>query len=169
MCEMSFFGNSGEVQNASGVCNLPINIINEKIYLIIWVWFLVMIVATVLVMLGQLCLLVAPYLRYVLLHKTIKSKPPVHHIKRLIRRCSYGDYILLNFLAKNLDSSQFDALVSKICDSDALFMSRHNSHEVRSFQAKVMHVFMRFFPRLQILRRLILLLPTTTIMVVADV
>jgi len=134
MCEMSFFGNSGEVQNASGVCNLPINIINEKIYLIIWVWFLVMIVATVLVMLGQLCLLVAPYLRYVLLHKTIKSKPPVHHIKRLIRRCSYGDYILLNFLAKNLDSSQFDALVSKICDSDALFMSRHNSHEIANLE-----------------------------------
>lgn len=134
MCEMSFFGNSGEVQNASGVCNLPINIINEKIYLIIWVWFLVMIVTTVLVMLGQLCLLVAPYLRYVLLHKTIKSKPPVHHIKRLIRRCSYGDYILLNFLAKNLDSSQFDALVSKICDSDALFMSRHNSHEIANLE-----------------------------------
>jgi len=134
MCEMSFFGNSGEVQNASGVCNLPINIINEKIYLIIWVWFLVMIVATVLVMLGQLCLLVAPYLRYVLLHKTIKSKPPVHHIKRLIRRCSYGDYILLNFLAKNLDSSQFDALVSKICDSDAMFMSRHNSHEIANLE-----------------------------------
>jgi hypothetical protein len=134
MCEMSFFGNSGEVQNASGVCNLPINIINEKIYLIIWVWFLVMIIATVLVMLGQLCLLVAPYLRYVLLHKTIKSKPPVHHIKRLIRRCSYGDYILLNFLAKNLDSSQFDALVSKICDSDAMFMSRHNSHEIANLE-----------------------------------
>ena len=76
MCEMSFFGNSGEVQNASGICNLPINIINEKIYLTIWVWFLVMIVATVLVMLGQLCILVAPYLRYILLQKATKSKSP---------------------------------------------------------------------------------------------
>jgi len=132
MCEMSFFGNSGEVQNASGMCNLPINIINEKIYLIIWVWFLVMIIVTVLVMLAQLCLLLAPYLRQLTLQRSSKSTPS-HHIKRLVRRCSYGDYILLQFLAKNLDSSQFDALLSNICDSDALFLSRH-SHQIANLE-----------------------------------
>ena len=151
MCEMSFFGNSGEVQNASGMCNLPINIINEKIYLIIWVWFLMMIIVTVLVMLAQLCLLLAPYLRQLTLQRSSKSTP-AHHIKRLVRRCSYGDYILLQFLEKNLDSSQFDALLSNICDSDALFLSRH-SHQVGSFQFYGSRI-MRFFARLQILKLL---------------
>ena len=129
MCEMSFFGNSGEVQNASGMCNLPINIINEKIYLIIWVWFLVMIIVTVLVMLAQLCLLLAPLLRQMTLQRTSKSIP-VQNVKRLIRRCSYGDYILLQFLAKNLDSSQFEALLSNLCDSDTNFLSGHHSRQV---------------------------------------
>jgi len=139
MCEMSFFGNSGEVQNASGICNLPINIINEKIYLIIWVWFLVMIIATVLVMLGQLCILMAPYLRYILLQKSTKAKSPAHHIKRLIRRSSYGDYVLLQYLAKNLDSSQFDALLSTICNADSPFQSRHHSTEIANLESSYSH------------------------------
>ena len=55
---------------------------------------------------------------------------PGHQVKRLIRRCSYGDYILLQFLAKNLDSSQFDALLFNISYSDSFFLTRHN-HQVR--------------------------------------
>ena len=157
MCEMSFFGNSGEVQNASGMCNLPITIINEKIYLIIWVWFLVMIIVTVLVMLAQLCLLLAPYLRQLTLQRSSKSTP-THHIKRLVRRLSYGDYVLLQFLEKNLDSSQFDALLSNICESDALFLSRH-SHQVGSIQFYDTRI-MRFLTRLQILKLLTLTHPT---------
>ena len=123
---MNFIGNSGEPTLVSGVCNLPINIINEKIYLLIWVWYIIMIIASVLVLLAQLCLLLAPYLRQVTLQRMSKSTPS-HQVKRLIRRCSYGDYILLQFLAKNLDSSQFDALLSNICDSDSFFLSRHNN------------------------------------------
>ena len=72
---MNFIGNSGEPTLVSGVCNLPINIINEKIYLLIWVWYILMIVASVLVLLAQLCLLLAPYLRQVTLQRRSKSTP----------------------------------------------------------------------------------------------
>ena len=38
-CSMSYHGVGGNIENNSGMCTLPINIINEKIYLVLWVWF----------------------------------------------------------------------------------------------------------------------------------
>ena len=38
-CSMSYYGVSGSIENNSGMCTLPINIINEKIYLVLWLWF----------------------------------------------------------------------------------------------------------------------------------
>jgi len=115
-CTMNYHGPSGEVMHVSGLCTLPINIVNEKIYLVIWIWYLTMIILTVLSLLGQILLLLAPYLRQVILHREAKDTPPTL-LQRLIRRCSYGDYILLTILAKNLDTTQFSALISNLCDN----------------------------------------------------
>ena len=38
-CSMSYHGVSGNIENNSGMCTLPVNIINEKIYLVLWLWF----------------------------------------------------------------------------------------------------------------------------------
>ena len=64
-CTMNYHGPSGDVMHVSGLCTLPINIINEKIYLVIWIWYLTMVILTVVSLLGQILLLLAPYLRQV--------------------------------------------------------------------------------------------------------
>ena len=38
-CTFHKFGPSGTVQNYDGLCVLPLNIINEKIYVFLWFWF----------------------------------------------------------------------------------------------------------------------------------
>ena len=114
---MSYVGHSGDVSHTSGMCTLPINIINAKIYLIIWVWYLTMIIIILLHLLCHLMVLLAPYLRQAFLQRRAKNTPS-NHIKRLIKRCSYGDYILLMTLANNLDSTQFNCLISQICESN---------------------------------------------------
>ena len=40
MCSMDTFGVTSSVTKASGMCTLPVNIVNEKIYLILWFAFL---------------------------------------------------------------------------------------------------------------------------------
>merc|ERR1712228_318622 len=95
----------------------------EKIYLVVWIWYLTMIILTVVSLLGQILLLLAPYLRQVILHREAKDTPPTL-MRRLIRHSSYGDYILLTILAKNLDTTQFSALISHLCDNISLVSPR---------------------------------------------
>ena len=117
MCTMNYVGPTGEIVQETGICTLPINILNEKIYLIIWVWYLLMIIISVFSLLHQLILLLAPYLRQLTLQRSSKTIP-ANQIRRLIRRYTYGDFILLQILAINLDSTQFNALISHLCDAE---------------------------------------------------
>ena len=40
MCSMHIFGVSSSISKVSGMCTLPVNIVNEKIYVILWFAFL---------------------------------------------------------------------------------------------------------------------------------
>ena len=59
---MQVFGVSGSHTRASGVCTLPINVVNEKIYLVLWLAFVLASLLSLLQLLHQ-ALLVAPPLR----------------------------------------------------------------------------------------------------------
>ena len=64
-CSMIYIGPSGDPVNNSGMCTLPVNIINEKIYLIMWIWLLVLTVVTILSLLHQCLMLLLPSLRQI--------------------------------------------------------------------------------------------------------
>ena len=44
---MHKYGPSGTIENKDGLCVLPLNIINEKIYVFLWFWFVFLISWTV--------------------------------------------------------------------------------------------------------------------------
>ena len=62
MCSMEIFGATGTHLVKSGICTLPINIVNEKIYLFLWFWFMLVTVVSLLQLVRQAALLV-PSLR----------------------------------------------------------------------------------------------------------
>ena len=41
-CSFHKFGASGTVERHDGLCVLPLNIINEKIYIFLWFWFIIL-------------------------------------------------------------------------------------------------------------------------------
>jgi hypothetical protein len=122
MCNMQVFGVSGSTSGTSGICVLPINIINEKIYLVLWLWFLGLTLLCLLQLVRQAALLV-PSLRACLSPGLASSLTSPRQVRRLAfldihwnpwansapPRC--GDTVLLQLVAANCDSSQVAALV----------------------------------------------------------
>ena len=90
-CSMIYIGPSGDPVNNSGMCTLPINIINEKIYLVLWVWFLVITCVSILSLLHQACLLLLPSLRQMQLQR--KSKVTPEHLVCLSFYCRLLIYL----------------------------------------------------------------------------
>ena len=50
-CMFHKFGRSGEVEKHDAMCILPLNIVNEKIYIFLWFWMLLLLVLTFLMLL----------------------------------------------------------------------------------------------------------------------
>eukprot|EP00092_Neocalanus_flemingeri_P022211 GFUD01024090.1.p1 GENE.GFUD01024090.1~~GFUD01024090.1.p1 ORF type:complete len:359 (+),score=46.95 GFUD01024090.1:87-1163(+) len=118
-CSMVYFGPSGDPVNNSGMCTLPINIINEKIYLVMWIWFLVLTLVTILCLLHQSLLLILPSLRQIHIQRQ-SQVTPVHLVRSVSNRSTYGDIVLLQLIASNTDSAQFTALLDHLSDSRAV-------------------------------------------------
>merc|ERR1712029_495297 len=47
-CKFNKFGGSGTIQNFDALCVLGMNIINEKIYVFLWFWFVLLAIVTAL-------------------------------------------------------------------------------------------------------------------------
>jgi len=110
MCSMDTFGVTSSVTKASGMCTLPVNIVNEKIYLILWFAFLAHTIVSLLQLIRQAALLMVS-LRSCLTPGLTSSLTSPRQVRQLLVRGSYGDTVLLQLIAANCDSAQFAALV----------------------------------------------------------
>ena len=45
-CTFHKFGTSGEIEKHDALCILPLNIFNEKIYIFLWFWFILLALIT---------------------------------------------------------------------------------------------------------------------------
>ena len=57
-CTFHKFGTSGEIEKHDALCILPLNIFNEKIYIFLWFWMLILAGLTLLVVIyrGLICI-----------------------------------------------------------------------------------------------------------------
>merc|ERR1712025_776466 len=62
-CTFHKYGASGTVEKKDGLCVLPLNIINEKIYVFLWFWFMFLAIVTGIFTVYRLSLLAVPWLR----------------------------------------------------------------------------------------------------------
>ena len=62
-CTFHKFGTSGNIEKHDALCILPLNIVNEKIYIFIWFWLLFLGVLSFLVLVYRLAIIFSPYIR----------------------------------------------------------------------------------------------------------
>ncbi|VVC30405.1 Innexin [Cinara cedri] len=113
-CTFRKFGPSGTIQTHDSLCVLPLNIVNEKTYILIWFWYLLLLVA-LLFMFG--------YRLLILYNKTVRKNALRYRHYRLItddvaravtNKLSIGDWWVLYMLGKNLDPMIYREVVREI-------------------------------------------------------
>jgi cytochrome b subunit of formate dehydrogenase len=112
-CTFHRYGSSGDVQKHDALCILPLNIINEKIYIFLWFWFVFLAIITGIILIYRVAIIVFPRLRYV----TLRSRARLtdrYHLRLVMDVAKMGDWFLLYLLCKNVDPLHFRELMLEL-------------------------------------------------------
>lgn len=118
-CTFHRYGPSGDVQRHDALCVLPVNIINEKIFIFLWFWFVILAVISALQLLTRIPVIVSNSLRWRLLavNTTQDTKTALIDIGKTTSNLS--DWLVIRLLRKNLNPMNFQALVVKLDDLES--------------------------------------------------
>jgi hypothetical protein len=114
-CTFRQYGPSGDLKIFDNLCLLPQNILNEKVYIILWFWLYVLLVASGLMVVYRLVIIAFPQSRYFLLHKFHHLVPP-KYFDVILAKCSYGDWFVLYLLGKNLDTMHYRDVIIQLSE-----------------------------------------------------
>lgn len=115
-CTFHKYGPSGSVVNIDGMCVLPLNIVNEKIFIFLWFWFVILSAVSGLSLVYRSCALCWPWFRIQIINLFNHEE----HRRRLVflsRQLSASDWFLLCQIEKNVDHMFYITLVEELSDS----------------------------------------------------
>jgi innexin len=112
-CEFHKFGPSGSIQKFDGLCVLPLNIVNEKIYVFLWFWFVLVALITGIALMYRMATIILPKLRFNLL-RTQSRLSSLESVKTVAEKCKVGDWFVLYQLGKNIDPLIFKEFMSDL-------------------------------------------------------
>ena len=115
-CTFHKYGPSGTIQKYDGLCVLPLNIVNEKIYVFLWFWFFALAIVSSIAIIYRVFVILNPKLRLYLLRARCRLSPQTQ-IDHIARNLKVGDWFLLYQLAKNIDPLALKDVISEIDDS----------------------------------------------------
>ena len=105
-CEISSFGSNGNVEKTDLLCALPLNEFFEKLFIAIWFLLVALAIWSCFKMVYHVLLAVSSGLRSTTL-STKSPRTPKGLVRTVIRLCDYGDWFVLDLLARNLDQASF--------------------------------------------------------------
>ncbi|KAF4517912.1 hypothetical protein B566_EDAN001866 [Ephemera danica] len=112
-CEFHKYGPSGTIQKFDGLCVLPLNIVNEKIYVFLWFWFVILSVISGLALIYRAATVTAAQVRLTLL-RTQSRLSSQDHVETVARKCKIGDWFVLYQLGKNIDPLIYKEFISDL-------------------------------------------------------
>ncbi|CAN8020417.1 hypothetical protein HPB47_025822 [Ixodes persulcatus] len=111
MCSFFRYGDSGALENREAVCVLPVNIVNEKLFLFLWFWYMLLLATGALLLVYRVLLVIHAPLRYGLLRARY---PDSEQMGDLVRSLAVGDVFLLGLIGQNTDPLVFGQLVREL-------------------------------------------------------
>ena len=131
-CTFHKFGTSGEVEKHDALCLLPLNIVNEKVYIFLWFWFILLAVLSVLVILYRIIIVISPKMRAYLLYirfRLIRREV----INTIVKKSFVGDWFLFYMLGKTSFNKCFKLIWQRIAPQYSDGPLRSHSRSVKLF------------------------------------
>ena len=95
-CRYHRYGMGGREDNRHAICILGLNMINDKVFVIVWIWHLFIVVVGTVRIFTRSGQLVSARVRYMLIklkmNRYLKINAHVKHIQHYIIHCSLGKY-----------------------------------------------------------------------------
>lgn len=120
-CTFHKFGPSGTVMRTDALCVLPLNIQNEKSYVFIWFWFIIISCLLCILVIYRMMLVFLPRLRPHVMHQYTRVIP-IETCEAISKKTSLGDWWILYVLGANMDPliyREVMAELSKKIETDA--------------------------------------------------
>lgn len=117
------YGTSGEVEHHDALCILPLNVVNEKIYIFLWFWFVILGFMTLLTLVYRLVIIFSPRMRVYIMRIRFRLVRK-ESIDTIVRESKMGDWYLLFLLGENLDTIIFRDIMQDLANK----LSGHNYH-----------------------------------------
>ncbi|XP_067000707.1 innexin inx3 [Anabrus simplex] len=110
-CIFHKYGPSGTIQPVDSMCVLAVNIINEKIYIFLWFWFIILAIISGVSLIYSLGTVLFPGVRKMILEHRFKFRVP-QAADALIARIKVGDFLLLHLLGQNINTVVFGDILN---------------------------------------------------------
>jgi len=112
-CTFHKYGSSGTIQTFDGLCVLPINIINEKIFIFLWFWYFLLITWTTIYLSFRVVTLFSKYVRYLIFCGNSTSSSS-YDVGIIMEHLWFGDWFILMQLCNNMDPTVFHEVVLQL-------------------------------------------------------
>ncbi|TRY66929.1 hypothetical protein TCAL_08031 [Tigriopus californicus] len=117
-CQFPSGALTGNLNVDHAMCVLSLNIINDKIFLIEWFWFITLAFMSLLASFCTFLIIICPRFRRFLIRMKLRSfgAQDVPLINQLLTRCYVGDWFILNLLAKNTTAYMFRRIIKSLTE-----------------------------------------------------
>ncbi|XP_050308386.1 innexin shaking-B isoform X1 [Anthonomus grandis grandis] len=131
-CTFRKYGASGDEEKHDALCILPLNVVNEKIYVFLWFWFIILAILTLMTVIYRIIIIFSPRMRVYLLrmrYRLVRREV----IDTIVRRSKMGDWFLFYMLGENIDSLIFRDVLQDLAHK----LNRHDFHHAPGFKGEI--------------------------------
>lgn len=111
-CTFHKFGPSGSIQRHDALCLLALNILNEKIYIFLWFWFIIIAILSGLAIVYSAAVILLPSTRETILKRRFRFGSD-NAVDTIIRKTQVGDFLLLHLLGQNMNILVFGEILDE--------------------------------------------------------